>query len=314
MDCNFIACVSQRPIFKLNYLCHSRPTSVCEYSCKHCWTLIRSQTDCFFSVAETHFIVFPVTCLTKHFRLEIAELPSFLSMQMSAYVSSWCRGVRCPPPWLKQDQMLGQMCSMSSRFLRSPLGLHTAPKLCVKRNLPSAGGTGSGPANPALKQLYDIKYIVFDSVLFCPIQSLLRVTGWWKTQSFVADSRVVSLRVKKNNSGKWPAVTLWLLYYLLLLSLMCAFQYSPCSDWSMLKSPLLHLFAQMAISPPLLLKWNLCSSVIPELLSKALSKVGSVTHPNQVSLARKENKASNSLKSALPYCSSLETGRKSVIV
>lgn len=45
---------------------------------------------------------------------------------------------------------------------------------------------------------------------------------------FCSRLKEVSLRIKKNNSGKWPAVTLWLLYYLLLLSLMCAFQYSPC--------------------------------------------------------------------------------------
>lgn len=60
--------------------------------------------------------------------------------------------------------MLGQMCCMNSRFLHSPLGLPTAPKLCVSRNLPRAEGAGPRPTNPALKQLYDFRYIVFDNV------------------------------------------------------------------------------------------------------------------------------------------------------
>lgn len=101
-------------------------------------------------------------------------------MQICACFSPWCRGIECPPLCLKQDQMLGRMCCISSPARVFPLGLLDVPELCNIRSLLVHGAFNSGPQPITTTQLDEITLILMDKLLNRFIFRLRHATGWCK--------------------------------------------------------------------------------------------------------------------------------------
>lgn len=78
---------------------------------------------------------------------------------------------------LKQDQMLGQMCSISSPFLCFLPGPPAVPELCSIRSLLVHGALTQGHS-PSPAQLDKIMLIFMSRLLNWLILWLLHATGW----------------------------------------------------------------------------------------------------------------------------------------